>query len=236
MLKDRQKSILQAVIQEHIRTAKPVASRELLDGFRFGLSPATIRNEMFALDRLGYLEQPYTSAGRIPTDRGYRFFVDNLIAEANLEAAEQRLLNRIFEMEDEDEFVHGLGKAASQLSRTFSAVGIFGEDIFYETGFLEFLTEPEFQGVENIRAFGRLADMLDEKIRDIAEEFNDLEGKIFIGEENPLKEARSCAMVLSSWHHPRGFSGFLTLLAPKRTNYSRHKAFIRSVKKASDEQ
>lgn len=230
MLKDRQKSILDAVIQEHIRTARPVASRELTRGFRLGIGPATIRNEMLSLDRLGYLEQPHTSAGRIPTDKGYRFFVDNIAAESMLDQQERKLFDHIFAIEEEDEFMRELGKAVSHLAKTFTAIGTFDDNIFYETGFSEVLGEPEFQEAERIKTFGRLADLLDEEIHNFIRDFETLEEKIYIGEENPLREAHSCAMIFCPWKHSAGFSGFMAMLAPKRTDYAKHKALIRRLK------
>jgi len=78
---DRKKSILRAIIHEHILTAEPVGSRTLAKSYKLGVSSATIRNEMSDLEELGFIEQPYTSAGRVPSDKGYRFYVDSLINE-----------------------------------------------------------------------------------------------------------------------------------------------------------
>lgn len=78
-LTDRQKKLLHGIIQHYIETASPVASDVLVENGRLKCSPATVRNEMAVLDELGYLQQPHTSAGRIPTDRGYRFYVDGLM-------------------------------------------------------------------------------------------------------------------------------------------------------------
>ncbi len=79
MLTERQKLILAAVIMDYIRFAEPVGSRTISRRSDFQLSPATIRNEMYDLEELGYLQQPHTSAGRIPSDKGYRFYVDHLL-------------------------------------------------------------------------------------------------------------------------------------------------------------
>ncbi|MFP4660692.1 MAG: heat-inducible transcriptional repressor HrcA [Halanaerobiales bacterium] len=76
---ERKKKILRAIIHEHILTAEPVGSRTLAKAYKLGVSSATIRNEMSDLEELGYIEQPYTSAGRVPSDKGYRFYVDSLI-------------------------------------------------------------------------------------------------------------------------------------------------------------
>lgn len=71
--------ILQAITNDYIQTADPVGSRTIARKYGLGVSPATIRNEMADLEELGYLEQPHTSAGRIPSDKGYRFYVDELM-------------------------------------------------------------------------------------------------------------------------------------------------------------
>ena len=76
MLDDRKAAILQAVVQEYIATALPVGSGRIVDWPGVEISSATVRNEMAALEKQGYLAQPHTSAGRVPTDKGYRFFVD----------------------------------------------------------------------------------------------------------------------------------------------------------------
>ena len=229
MLKDRQKSILDAVVREYIKTAKPVASKELAKEFPLEISSATIRNEMLKLDTSGYLEQPYISAGRIPTDKGYRFFVDHLTPEASLNIKEEELLDEVFGVRAEDEFVKEFGKIISRISGIFTAVGMFEDDIFYETGFSELLEEPEFGEPAYMKAFGQMLDLLDEKIAVLVEKRSIRDGEIFIGGENPLKEARAYSMIVASWKHPRGFSGFFTMIGPKRTNYYQHKAILRSV-------
>src|SRR5437763_16286789 len=78
MLDQRKAAILRAVVQEYIQTAQPVASAHVARLGDLAVSPATVRNEMAALERDGYLVHPHTSAGRVPTDKGYRFFVDQL--------------------------------------------------------------------------------------------------------------------------------------------------------------
>lgn len=236
VLKDRQKSILKAAIEGHIKTAHPIASQEIVRNFKLGLSPATIRNEMLALDELGYLKQPHTSAGRVPTDQGYRFFVDNLISEVFLSEKETQLINETFSIENEEKFIKEFGGIVSEISSMFTMVGTFEEDLFYETGFSKIMGEPEFYNQKDLKTFGQLVDFLGEEMLNFFhDEIYNLDGyegeKILIGDENPLKEARSYSMILSSWQHPQGFRGFFTMLGPKRTNYSKHKAVINNIKK-----
>ena len=78
MLEERKASILRAVVQEYITTAQPVGSSVIANAPGIEVSPATVRNEMVQLERQGYLHQPHTSAGRVPTEKGYRFFVNAL--------------------------------------------------------------------------------------------------------------------------------------------------------------
>src|SRR6056297_238802 len=98
-MSNRKKKILKAIIQEHILTAEPVGSRTLAKNYDFGVSSATIRNEMADLEDMGYLKQPHTSAGRIPSDKGYRFYVDVLIDQkkvisTNLQKSLQKLYSK----------------------------------------------------------------------------------------------------------------------------------------------
>jgi len=96
MLDDRKAAILRAVVEEYIDTAQPVGSGHLARSAELDVSPATIRNEMAALERDGYLAQPHTSAGRVPTEKGYRFFVDTLESPASLEASQRQQVRSFF--------------------------------------------------------------------------------------------------------------------------------------------
>ena len=121
MITSRQGEILNRIIQDYIVLAEPVSSQLLEKKHKFGISPATIRNEMQKLTDSGYLSQPYTSAGRVPTDKGYRFFVDKLL-ENRLEDFEQDFDKQ---MEDSFEFVKEatrfLAEESSELALGYSA-------------------------------------------------------------------------------------------------------------------
>lgn len=95
-LTERQKIILSLIVHEHTRTAQPVASRSLVEDYGLQISPATVRNEMNTLTEQGYLRQPHTSAGRVPTEEGYRFFVGNLVKHTSLPATTRNTINHQF--------------------------------------------------------------------------------------------------------------------------------------------
>ena len=97
MLDDRKTAILRAIVEEYIATAQPVGSAHIANNRDLAVSSATVRNDMAALEREGYLMHPHTSAGRIPTDKGYRFFVDNLVPNGSLGSIEQAKVGSFFE-------------------------------------------------------------------------------------------------------------------------------------------
>lgn len=96
MLSERQKLILSAIVDDYIRSAEPVGSRTISKRGDIGFSPATIRNEMSDLEELGFLEQPHTSAGRIPSHKGYRYYVDHLVPRRKLSVQELEVIKRFF--------------------------------------------------------------------------------------------------------------------------------------------
>jgi heat-inducible transcriptional repressor len=98
-LSARKKQILQAVITDYVKSAQPVGSRTIARRYMVGLSPATIRNEMADLEEAGYLIQPHTSAGRIPSQMGYRYYVDQLMETSDLEDEDKAKINQVYEYE-----------------------------------------------------------------------------------------------------------------------------------------
>jgi heat-inducible transcriptional repressor len=96
-LDERKSKVLQALIEDYVATAEPVGSRTIARKYQLGVSPATIRNEMSDLEELGFLEQPHTSAGRIPSDRGYRYYVDCLMQTKSVSPHEEELIRQTFQ-------------------------------------------------------------------------------------------------------------------------------------------
>ena len=228
MLTERQKSILEATVWKHILTGHPIASQELLHEHRLEISPATIRSEMQYLDEEGYLTQPHTSAGRIPTDHGYRFFVDNLLSAFSLTVREEKRIERAFDAGEKEQCIRELGNAVAELSGTFVIAGIL-DSFFYKTGFSRIMEQPESHDVEYIKTFSRLIDVLDEGMGVLIKECGEEAERIFIGEENPIEEAHSYSMVVSRWRHSDGSDGFVTCVSPRRTDYQRQKAIAHCI-------
>ncbi|MCL6634636.1 MAG: heat-inducible transcriptional repressor HrcA [Peptococcaceae bacterium] len=116
---DRKQKVLLAIVHDYIATAEPVGSRTIAKKYRLGVSPATIRNEMADLEEMGYIEQPHTSAGRIPSQQGYRYYVDYLMHRQELTREEEELIRREFEakVKDVGQVIQKTGQLLSQLTR-----------------------------------------------------------------------------------------------------------------------
>src|SRR5690348_16952365 len=101
-ISDRQRRILAIIIEEYVSTARPVASEHLVGHYALNVSSATVRNEMVELEKAGLIAQPHTSAGRAPTDKGYRYFVENLMSPTTLPVSEQRKIRHQFHQIESD--------------------------------------------------------------------------------------------------------------------------------------
>ncbi|MBP1467413.1 heat-inducible transcription repressor HrcA [Candidatus Chloroploca sp. M-50] len=123
-LTERRQTILKLVIQEFVETAQPVASETLVRKYRLNVSPATVRNELAALEELGYLTHLHTSAGRVPTDIGYRFFVENLMDRTSLSLPEQRMIrHQFYQVRGElDQWIQLAGSVLARTAQNASVV------------------------------------------------------------------------------------------------------------------
>src|ERR1700710_2398744 len=123
MLDDRKLAVLRAIVEDYVSTEEPVGSKSLVDRHNLGVSPATIRNDMAALEEEGYIAQPHTSAGRVPTDRGYRLFVDRLSTVKPMSVAERKAIETFLEgAVDLDDVVRRSVRLLAQLTRQVAVV------------------------------------------------------------------------------------------------------------------
>ncbi len=124
MLDARKKNVLLAIVQDYIATAEPVGSRTIARKYKLGVSPATIRNEMADLEEMGFIEQPYTSAGRVPSDRGYRYYVDHLMKREELTLDEEKMVlnSYLTKVQDVGEVLRRTGNLLSQITNYTAVV------------------------------------------------------------------------------------------------------------------
>jgi heat-inducible transcriptional repressor len=133
MLSERQKMILSAIVDDYIRSAEPVGSRSISKRGDVAFSPATIRNEMSDLEELGYLEQPHTSAGRIPSEKGYRYYVDHLLAQGAVTRPDLNLMKTFFaeRLQEMEQVIQQVASMLSGLTNYTSIV--LGPEVFNTT-------------------------------------------------------------------------------------------------------
>ena len=217
---------MELLVKEYIKTAEPVGSHFLVENYQLEISPATVRNEMMELSEKGYLSQPHISAGRVPTDKGYRFFVDNLMEEKELTKKETEFLKLAVKRSNvQRQFAKDIAKAISQFSNNLGVCGFLEMEDFFSSGLSQLFREPEFMKFNN--AFEILEDALaffDEFDREMEKVFRitDDEVKVFIGKENEIKELDDFSFVVSRCHR----KGVVGVLGPKRMDYAKNIALI----------
>lgn len=232
-MNERQRQILSAIIDLYTATAQPVGSTHLIESHHFRVSSATLRNDMLALEEAGYLYQPHTSAGRIPTDQGYRFYVEEMLRDKPLSKKDQEKLQREFLMlrAKHARMTRTTARLLSALSGNLAVSGIVGKDEVYDFGMKALIEEPEFREMDELCRLVETLDTLDEHIDTLLKNVHDGETKIFIGKENPLAGAENCAMVVSPYKNREGERGILAIIGPKRMEYAKNKSLIESMKK-----
>ena len=225
----RQNLILEKIIEEYIGSAKPISSQLLEKRYDFGVCPATIRIEMQKLTDEGFLYQPHTSAGRVPTDRAYRFFVDKLFEEGLPDLKENLRLGDWLEGEIEDslKFIQTITKNLALASSNLALSYLFNEKIFWKEGWEEILQEPEFQKTDFISSFTKLLKNFEKELEGLK---LDSGIKVYIGKENPFSRARDFSIIISQCHFAEEEKGIISLLGPKRMAYDKNIALINSFK------
>lgn len=209
----RQQVIFRALVENYISEGEPISSGFLAQLYSArGLSSATIRNEFTALTQQGFLEQPYTSAGRVPTAKGYRFFVDTLLEEFALEDAKRQALKNMRDIIQLSAFL-------AQESHSL-VLSCQDPQQVYEVGLSLLLEEPEFSDHEFLIDFIRHAEELRQKFTELIDEFEE-ETRLCIGEEgeNIVGDRR-----LSFLFTPIKNQGFALFLSSTRMNYPKNLA------------
>ncbi|TAL19519.1 hypothetical protein EPN90_03280 [Patescibacteria group bacterium] len=216
-LDTRKKDLLKALVSEYVRTAAPVGSVTLVQKHGFDLSSATIRHELGALEELGLIEQPHTSAGRIPTERGFRTYVD-LVISREASAAKTKAKIRLPQADSDPEAaVKSVAKHVAEQAQEAVLVAFAPRHIYY-TGVSHLFSQPEFQEYGRVVRFSELIDRLDDIVGDIFPRVKD-ETLVWIGQENPF--GNLCGTVIVRCPVASKKFGVLGILGPMRMDYER---------------
>jgi heat-inducible transcriptional repressor len=230
---ERQRQILSSIIEQYAEVASPVGSNLLAK--LFGVSSATIRADMAELERLGYISQPHTSAGRVPTDKGYRLYVNGLtdmheatqLPERRVEKAlaarvmngglpERQIRNAVDTLV---ELTHNLGMAT------------IGNQL-YMSGLSNLFGQPEFINGAQVQQVAQLLDNLEPWLREAAP---NEPLSVYIGRENPIGRTAGCSLIISRFHSPYSDQSYIGVLGPTRQSYRDVMTLVRHAGEALEE-
>lgn len=215
----RRSAILAATINRYIHDAIPVASEDIAEDF--DLSPATIRNIFSELEEANYLMHPYTSGGRIPTKKGYRYYVDFLLLESELIDEEKERIAREYNRKI-NRIEEALDKTTEILSAITNYTGITllpqQQDKLIYKGISLILNQPEFHDYQKIRLLIKVIEDKQYLLNIINRDFTD-KVKVYIGEELDCPEMEGCSIVVSSYRLKDRSLGRLAVLGPMRMEY-----------------
>lgn len=220
-LTQRQIEILRTLIEEYIETATPVGSETLEKKHNLSASPATIRNEMVALTKLGYLKKPHTSAGRIPTPNGMKFYVDQLMKEKELSLAEEvGVKEKLWDLrESEQQFMKALTRSLADKTKTLAVVTT-EEGAVFCSGYANILDMPEFFDIDVTKCLLSAIDEVDYFGNLFATIVEEKDVHVLLGDELGPKLKGPYSFVYTHYETPKHLAGEVGVLGPTRLNYT----------------
>lgn len=221
-LSTRQIKILTDVIEEYIDTAKPVGSETLDRKFNLGVSPATLRNEMAFLTEEGFLKQPHTSAGRVPTPKALRYYVNNLMKTKDLSLTDEvKIKERVWDYRKEFEKV--LKEATHELAERTKSLAVASDSNggAYYSGTANILDMPEFFDIDLTRSVLTLMDHFDNLNRIFNHEFEDSSINVLLADELGYSPLSTCAVVYTKFGSAGKPQGYIGVIGPCRLDYPR---------------
>jgi heat-inducible transcriptional repressor len=211
----RQEQILRAIVEQYAEVASPVGSSLLAKVFQ--VSSATVRAEMAELERLGYITQPHTSAGRIPTDKGYRFYVNNLVEnedQTNERRGERALAARVSGGGVPERTIRNAVDTLVELTHNLGLATIGNQ--LYMSGLSNLFGQPEFMHGGQVQQIASLLDNLEPWLREAAP---NKPLSVYIGAENPIGRSAGASLIISRFRSPYSDHSYIGVLGPTRQQY-----------------
>ncbi|MBL8029887.1 MAG: hypothetical protein JNN11_01430 [Candidatus Doudnabacteria bacterium] len=226
----RQAKILAAIVKEHCDTCEPVGSGDLAHKYDFGISAPSIRNEMQILERQGYINQPHTSAGRVPTDLGFRYFVNQLMDKVKLTLQEQdRLKKELLKLQMAHmEMGRRLAKLLSENSGAAS-FALFPDEV--STMGISNILENSSLPNEDAREIAKFFDNIDEHAEQMISDYAGKGPEAKIGKEITLSKHSDYSMVVSGLELPSGKKGVIGVVGPKSMKYEKNMSLLEYISK-----
>jgi len=221
-LKDRQKNLLKSIIDEYVATAEPVGSETIVSKHSFGVSPATVRNDMVSLTKSGFLKQPHTSAGRVPTPQGLKFYINELMKEQEIPVKDEVQIRE--NLWDHRFQQHRLLKEAtrqlSEKSGTLAIVVTEEGDVFH-SGSHMILEMPEFVDMDMTKTVLMLTDHTELLNRAIERAVGNEPVHILLGDDMGSDYLEYCGFVFSPFGAGKRNAGVIGVIGPTRMSYPR---------------
>ncbi|MBP6085356.1 hypothetical protein KA517_03915 [Candidatus Gracilibacteria bacterium] len=235
---DRKITILKAIIETFIRQGGPVGSQFILEAFELPVSPATIRNDMMQLEKEGLIYQPHTSAGRVPTEQGLRYFVDQMMGEPIIHIPKEHL-NKLLQVQqmaaqiENEKVERSIYTSVSILSKltnevSFATLPWLGET--YYLGLANALKKPEF--ADSAR-FSTVVEVLEDQdnFLQLLERLNLTHNiTVLIGKENILEAIRGCSLLATHYRINEHYQGSIGILGATRMNYQHNVASLHAIR------
>ena len=221
-LSDRRKELLKTIIDEYIETAEPVGSETVVSKYSLGVSPATVRNDMAALTTSGYLKQPHTSAGRIPTPTGLKLYIDSLMKETSIPVKDEVTIKESL-WENRFQFHKLLRSAARELAEKTGSLAIaYSEDgDVYYAGASHILEMPEFYDIDLTKAVLELIDRQEALSEIFDRAVGDSPVQVLLGDELGQNYLEYCGVVYSPFGSGKKNAGVIAVLGPSRMQFNR---------------
>ncbi|MBX4190849.1 transcriptional regulator [Candidatus Saccharibacteria bacterium] len=227
----RQERILQAIVEQYAEVASPVGSSLLAKAF--DVSSATVRSEMAELEKLGYIHQPHTSAGRVPTDKGYRYYV-NQIAETNESPkgirAQRALTARVQNAGLPEQTIRNAVDTLVELTHNLGLATIGNQ--LYMSGLSNLFGQPEFIQPGQVKEVARLLDNIQPWLNETAP---NKPLSVYIGRENPIGGGAGCSLIISRFRSPFSDRSYIGVLGPTRQSYRDVMSLVGGAGKALEE-
>lgn len=211
-LDQRKSDLLKLVVRQHIETAEPIGSSWLAE--QLDVSSATVRNEMAALEDAGLLTQPHTSAGRIPTEAGYKHYIRHFMKKKQTPVETVEAVEMASRASEAAVRLREVAKAMAEFSQETALVGFGPRDVYY-TGISNLFSKPEFRAAAHVTTMSKVLDHLDEVMEKVFTEVED-DIQIRVGSENPFGSGCSVLMTRVPFGETKGI---MALLGPMRMDY-----------------
>ncbi len=222
-MEKRKQELLKLIVENYTKTAEPVGSSFLVEEAGLEVSAPTVRNEMRELEEEGYLTHPHTSAGRIPTELGYQYYVENLMNQKEIKTKIKIELENLLQAENE------LNKKIKILAKFIAekiggaVIVAFGQDNVYYTGLTNLFSQPEFNDQASLTNVSSIFDHCEDRMEEMFEVVGEEVG-ILIGQKNPFGNA--CGLVATKF----GENNLFTIVGPMRMDYGKSVELLKLIK------